>query len=149
LLRRTLHGGTAAELPLCRELELLEPYFEIQRIRFGDRLSIELEVGDGTESAMIPTLMLQPLVENAVEHGVSRTTSGARVLLRALRDGDRLRLEIADNGPGPAGGGNGIGLANTRARLDGLYGPAGRLELAGSPEGTRVTIQLPFRPGVG
>jgi two-component system, LytTR family, sensor kinase len=149
LLRRTLHGGTAAELPLSRELELLGPYLEIQRIRFGDRLSIELDVADGTESALIPTLMLQPLVENAVEHGVSRTTAGARVRLRAVREGDRLRLEIADNGPGLVEGGNGIGLANTRARLEGLYGPTGRLELTGSPDGTRVTIQLPFRPGAG
>ena len=149
LLRRTLQGGTAAELPLCRELELLRPYMEIQRIRFGDRLSIVLDVANGTETAMIPTLMLQPLVENAVEHGVSRTTSGAQVRLRAVREGDRLRLEIVDNGPGLAGGGNGIGLANTRARLEGLYGSAGQLQLADSSDGTRVTIQLPFRPGTG
>jgi LytS/YehU family sensor histidine kinase len=149
LFRRTLHGGTAAELPLGRELDLLSPYLEIQRIRFGDRLSIELEVADGVETAMVPTLMLQPLVENALEHGVSRTTTRARVRLCATREGDRLRLEIVDNGPGPAGGGNGIGLANTRARLEGLYGPGGRLELAGTPDGTRVTIELPFRRAAG
>jgi two-component system, LytTR family, sensor kinase len=98
---------------------------------------------------MIPTLMLQPLVENAVEHGVSRTTTRARVRLCAIREGDRLRLEIVDNGPGPTGGGNGIGLANTRARLEGLYGSGGRLELAGTSDGTRVTIELPFRPAAG
>jgi signal transduction histidine kinase len=147
LLRRTLHGSTAAELPLNRELELLAPYLEIQRIRFGDRLSIEVDVPDGAGQGLIPTLMLQPLLENAVEHGVSRTSARARVRLCAVREGDRLRLQISDNGPGPtpAGAGDGIGLGNTRARLAGLYGTAGRLELAGSASGTVVTVELPFR----
>jgi signal transduction histidine kinase len=145
LLRRTLDGGTSAELPLARELELLAPYLEIQRIRFGDRLTIQLDVPDGTGDALIPTLMLQPLVENAVEHGVSRTYQGARVRLRAERAGDRLRLEIADNGPGPAGGGDGVGLANTRARLAGLYAGAHRFELRPlETGGTIVTIELPY-----
>jgi two-component system, LytTR family, sensor kinase len=145
LLRRTLNGGTAAELPLSQELDLLAPYLEIQRIRFGDRLSIELDVPDGAEAALIPTLLLQPLVENAVEHGVRRTHDGARVRLTAKRAGDRLRLEIEDNGPGPTGSGQGVGLANTRARLAGLYGEAARLELRAVPSGTVVTIELPFQ----
>lgn len=146
LLRRTLTGGTAAELPLSQELDLLAPYLEIQRIRFGDQLAIELEVLGDAAAALIPTLMLQPLVENAVEHGVKRTLNGARVRLTAERAGDRLRLEIADNGPGPSGDGDGIGLANTRARLVGLYGDAQRIELrAIETGGTVVTIELPFR----
>jgi two-component system LytT family sensor kinase len=148
LLRRTLDSGTAAELPLGRELDLLGPYLEIQRIRFGDRLSIEVDVTEGTAAALIPALMLQPLVENAVEHGVSRTSNGGRVRLSAERAGDRLRLEIADNGPGPTKNGDGIGLANTRARLAGLYGTAGRLELKGAANGTVVTIELPFRTAI-
>jgi two-component system LytT family sensor kinase len=146
LLRRTLDGGTTAELPLSQELEFLAPYLEIQRIRFGDRLSIEVEVIDGAGVGLIPTLMLQPLVENAVEHGVKRTRDAARVRLSAVRAGDRLRLEIADNGPGPAGGGQGVGLANTRARLAGLYGSAHRFELrAVETGGTVVTIEVPFK----
>jgi two-component system, LytTR family, sensor kinase len=146
LLRRTLDGGTAAELPLARELELLAPYLEIQRIRFGERLSIRLDTREGTGAALIPTLMLQPLVENAVEHGVNRTHNGARVELKAERKGDWLRLEIVDNGPGPAGGGDGVGLANTRARLAGLYGTAHRLELKSIKSGgTVVEIELPYR----
>jgi len=146
LLRRTLDGRNAAELPLSEELDVLEPYFEIQRIRFGERLEIGLDVGDGAGDGLIPTLMLQPLVENAVEHGVKRTQGAARVYLSAQRVGDRLRLEITDNGPGPAGGGEGVGLANTRARLTGLYGALHRLELkAGDTGGTVVTIDLPFR----
>jgi signal transduction histidine kinase len=150
LLRRTLEGGTAAELTLSQELDLLSPYLEIQRIRFGDRLSFELEVADGVGAALIPTLMLQPLVENAVEHGVKQTRDGARVRLSAQRAGDRLKLEIADNGPGPTRGGNGVGLANTRARLAGLYGDAHRFELkAVETGGAVVTIELPFRCETG
>jgi two-component system, LytTR family, sensor kinase len=146
LLRRTLDGGAAAELPLSRELDLLAPYLEIQRIRFGDRLSIELDVLDGAGDALIPALMLQPLVENAVEHGVKRTLDGARVRLSARRSGDRLQLEIADNGPGPTGGGAGVGLANTLARLSELYGEAHRFELRPvETGGTIVTIELPFK----
>ena len=147
LLRRTLDGGTTAELPLARELELLAPYLEIQRIRFGERLSIELDVPADASSGLIPTLMLQPLVENAVEHGVARVSNGARVRLRAARAGDVLRLEVADNGPGPTRSGDGIGLANTRARLAGLYGHAHRFELEAKSGGTVVTIELPFRAG--
>jgi two-component system LytT family sensor kinase len=147
LLRRTLDRGTAAELPLSQELDLLAPYLEIQRIRFGDRISIELEVNDGAGDGLIPTLMLQPLVENAVEHGVKRIRDAARVRLSAERAGDRLRLEIEDNGPGPAGGGGeGVGLANTRARLAGLYADAARFEFkAVETGGTVVTIELPFK----
>jgi two-component system LytT family sensor kinase len=145
LLRRTLDGGTAAELPLREELDLLAPYLEIQCIRFGERLSIELDVPPDASLGLIPTLMLQPLVENAVEHGVARTSNGARVHLRAARVGDRLRLEITDTGPGPTRRGEGIGLANTRARLAGLYGEAHQLDLRANGEGTVVTIELPFR----
>ena len=146
LLRRTLTAGAAAEVPLSRELDLLAPYLEIQRIRFGDRLSIELDVPDGTGDVLIPALMLQPLVENAVEHGVKRTLEAARVRLSAEQSGDRLRIEIADNGPGPTGRADGVGLANTRARLAGLYGDAHRLELRRlETGGTIVTIELPFK----
>jgi signal transduction histidine kinase len=150
LLRRTLNSGGTPELPLSRELDLLAPYLEIQRIRFGDRLSIQLDVPDGTGDALIPALMLQPLVENAVEHGVRRTLDAAQVRLSARQSGDRLRLEIADNGPGPngAGEGAGVGLANTRARLAGLYGDAHRFELKPlETGGTVVIVELPFKSG--
>jgi two-component system, LytTR family, sensor kinase len=150
LLRRTLNGGAAAELPLSQELELLAPYLDIQRIRFGERLRFEVEIGDTIAQALIPTLILQPLIENAVEHGVKRTADGALVRLSAQRSGDRLRMEISDNGPGPGPQGDGIGLANTRARLAGLYGRAHRLEIGPMETGgTRVTIELPYRTDVG
>jgi signal transduction histidine kinase len=146
LLRGTLNGGNTAELPLTRELRLLAPYLEIQRIRFGERLAIEMDVSPEAGAALVPTLMLQPLVENAVEHGVKRTPNGARVRLQAAREGNRLRLEIADSGPGPSGGRDGVGLANTRARLTALYGNAHSFELkAMEAGGTVVTVELPFR----
>jgi len=146
LLRRTLDGGNAPELPLREELEQLGPYLEIQRVRFGERLSLEIEVPGDAESALVPTLLLQPLVENAVEHGVRRTEGPARVRVSARREGDQLRLEVADNGPGAAGGRDGVGLGNTRSRLLGLYGDAHRFELRTlSGGGTAVTVDLPFR----
>jgi two-component system, LytTR family, sensor kinase len=146
LLRRTLNGGSVAELPLAQEMQLLAPYLEIQRIRFGERLAIDVEVSDAAAQALIPTLLLQPLVENAVEHGVKRTADAALVRLRAERAGDRLRVEIADNGPGPNGSRAGVGLANTRARLAALYGNGHQFELRALKNGgTLVTIDLPFR----
>jgi|tagenome__1003787_1003787.scaffolds.fasta_scaffold20719774_1 two-component system LytT family sensor kinase len=146
LLRRTLNGGSASELSLAEELDVLSPYFEIQRVRFGDRLTIDLDVPGEAAHALIPTLMLQPLVENAVEHGVKRTLGGAVVRLKAERAGDRLRLELSDNGPGLGGTRDGVGLANTRARLKELYGEAHRLELQSlATGGTTVRLELPFR----
>jgi two-component system, LytTR family, sensor kinase len=146
LLRRTLDGGRAGELPLADELELLSPYLEIQRIRFGDRLSIEVEVSDEAGQGLIPTLMLQPLVENAVEHGVNQTLNRGHVRLKAEVAGDRLRVEVSDNGPGLNGARDGIGHANTRARLRELYGESHRFALqTGASGGTAVTIELPFR----
>lgn len=151
LLRRTLDSGTAPEVPLTRELELLAPYLEIQRIRFGERLRVEVDVPAAARTALVPTLLLQPLVENAVEHGVSRRTGAAAIRLRASCAGERLRLEITDDGPGPAPGeDDGIGLANTRERLARLYGSAHRFEL--TPAGTvgaRVAIEIPMRTAEG
>ena len=99
-------------------------------------------------TALVPTLLLQPLVENAVEHGVSRRTGGAAVRLSAACAGERLQLAITDDGPGPPAAGNddGIGLANTRERLARLYGSAHRFELtSGGATGTTVVIEIPLR----
>ena len=152
LLRRTLGGGTAAEVPLARELELLAPYLEIQRIRFGERLHVEMDIPSEARRALVPTLLLQPLVENAVEHGVSRQPGGATVRLHAVRAGERLRLEITDDGPGlpAAGRDDGIGLANTRERLARLYGSAHRFELSpAGAVGATVAIEIPLRTAEG
>lgn len=148
LLRQTLEAQ-APEIPVERELILLAPYIEIQRLRFEERFRYVERVAPEVLPALVPALLLQPLVENAVQHGVSRRPEGATVTLSAERRGERLVLEVVDDGPGPGGsskGGNGIGLANTRARLAQLYPGAHRVELAAGPQGgARVTVEIPFR----
>jgi two-component system LytT family sensor kinase len=145
LLRGTLDRGEP-EIPLGTELALLAPYLEIQRIRFGDRLRIEVQVAPEAERARVPTLMLQPLLENAMEHGVSRRPGAAVVSLTARQEGERLVLTVSDDGPGPAGGGEGIGLRNTRERLQALHGDRHRMELvSGATGGAVLRIELPFR----
>jgi two-component system LytT family sensor kinase len=150
LLRQTLNAE-AAEITVERELTLLAPYVEIQRLRFEERFRYVERVSPDVRTGLVPALLLQPLVENAVQHGVSRRPEGATVTLTIERRGERLVLEVADDGPGPAAGskgGNGIGLANTRARLAQLYPGAHRVELtAGAEGGARVTVDIPFRTG--
>lgn len=146
LLRRTLDDGAAPEVPLQRELDLLAPYLEIQRIRFGERLQVHVDVPAAARAALVPTLLLQPLVENAIEHGVSQRSAGGTVRLQAACVGDLVRLEITDDGPGPDGGDDGIGLANTRERLARLYGSTHRFTLgAAGATGTVVSIEIPLR----
>ena len=148
LLRHTLDEDGAAEITVERELALLTPYLEIQRMRFEDRLRLREEIAPEARAALVPALLLQPLVENAVQHGVSRRPEGATIVLRIGRRGDRLALEVEDDGPGPEPGEPtpGIGLANTRARLAQLYPGAHRLELRAAPGGGAVVVvEFPFR----
>lgn len=150
LLRQTLESDGVAEVPVDRELALLAPYLEIQRMRFEDRLRVREEVAPETRAALVPALLLQPLVENAVQHGASRRPEGATVVVRIARRGDRLVLEVEDDGPGPTAHPpvDGIGLANTRARLAQLYPDAYRLTfgaLAPPRRGALVRAELPFR----
>ncbi len=146
LLRSTLDVGTAQQVPLERELQLLAPYLEIQRTRFGDRLRIDIDVEPRARDSRVPPLLLQPIVENAIEHGITRRAGDGMIRLSARVNDGRLRLEIIDDGPGPAGGNDGVGLANTRERLARLYGTEQRFELASAgASGTRVTIDLPSR----
>jgi two-component system LytT family sensor kinase len=148
LLRQTLDGDGAAEVSLEHELALLAPYVDLQRMRFGDRLRYREEIAPGARAALLPALMLQPLVENAVQHGVSRRPEGATIVLRADRAGDRLRLEVEDDGPGlaPDPPVPGIGLANTRARLAQLYPDAHGFALGpGAAGGAVVRVDIPFR----
>jgi signal transduction histidine kinase len=149
LLRATLASGDAHEVTLERELGLLERYVAIQQVRFGDRLVVRFEVEPAARVALVPSLLLQPLVENAIRHGVDASAAPGRVAVRATVRGERLALEVEDSGPGlgaAAAGGDGIGLGNTRARLEQLYGDAFRLELASPPSGgLTVRIELPLR----
>ncbi len=150
LLATTLERGAQQEVPLEQELRVLELYAGIERVRFGGRLGVEVHVDPAARGALVPHLLLQPLVENAIRHGISRRRGPGRVEVRAALGDGGLRLVVRDDGAGYAegrpGSGNGIGLANTRARLAALYGPAHRFRIG--PEeggGTRVEITLPLR----
>jgi two-component system, LytTR family, sensor kinase len=150
LLRRTLELGPTQEIPLHAELDLLDRYLDIQKARFGDRLAVAIVVEDDARAASVPVLLLQPLVENAIRHGLAERVSSGRIDIAARRDGARLIITITDDGLGPstpiASGHERIGLGNTRARLEALYGSQHRLELANAPEcGARVTLDIPFK----
>lgn len=148
LLRYTLDGNSAQEVPLAQELHFLQDYLDIQQIRFQGRLEVKQEVDPNVLDALVPNLILQPIVENAIKHGVDRLETTGRITLRAWCEGEQLWLCVRDNGPGLSGDGRwqeGLGLRNTRARLEGLYGDAYRLELRQPPEGgVEVCIRLPY-----
>jgi two-component system LytT family sensor kinase len=151
-LRMTLENSAVQEVSLRQELEFLNCYLDIERIRFRDRLTTRLDVDPQTLSCRVPNLILQPIVENAIRHGVAPRAAPGRVEIKAARRDGVLRLEVRDNGPGlPAphaprrANEGGVGLLNTRARLAQLYGEAHRFELCDDPRGgTVVTLEIPF-----
>lgn len=149
LLRLTLDGAPGQEVSLRQELSVLERYVDIERVRFADRLEVRVDAAPVTHDALVPALLLQPLVENAIRHGIAQTVGAGRVHVRAERRGGRLWMEVRDTGPGfpPAGvQREGIGLANVRARLACLYADEGRFTLENAPEGGAVvTVEVPFR----
>lgn len=147
-LRMTLHNSGSHEIALEEELKFLECYLAIERLRFQDRLSVEFEIDPAARSASVPNLILQPIVENAIRHGITPLTGPGHLAIRAWPEGDRLRLEVQDNGPGLTThyrASKGLGLANARARLEGFYGGQHRLDLASpSAGGLVVIIELPL-----
>lgn len=147
LLRQTLSTTGAQEIPLRQELEFLKHYLEIQQMRFGDRLTYFEEVEPETLDAAVPAMLLQPLVENAIRHGIAPRAAPGRVELRARRAGEKLELTVRDDGTGlPADFREGLGLANTRARLGQLYGAAHGFEMRNAGGGgVEVRIEIPFR----
>ncbi|HEX7173804.1 MAG TPA: histidine kinase [Pyrinomonadaceae bacterium] len=151
LLRHTLDTEGQQEVPLRRELEFLELYLDIQQMRFPDRLRVQMEIAPETLDAEVPNLILQPLVENAIRHGIAPRAAPGTVGVRARRDERLLEIKVYDDGPGlrpnaPTGEGGGIGLANTRARLAQLYGAGHRFDVRDRPEGgVEATIVVPFR----
>jgi two-component system, LytTR family, sensor kinase len=148
LLRLTLYESRH-EVPLARELEFVSAYVDIQQIRFQNRLAVSFEVRGPLLGAQVPSLVLQPLVENAIRHGIAPRARAGNVWVRAQRDGDRLILEVEDDGVGLPPGGDvmvrGIGLANTRARLQQLYDVNYELLIRRRENGgTHVRISIPF-----
>src|SRR6266480_4100904 len=132
LLRLSLASTASQEVPLREELAFLDRYLDIMRMRFGDRLVIDVSADSAVREALVPSLVLQPIVENAITHGMADRPDIGHVAVRVRRNGSALWLEVSDDGPGlaaPPGDGNGIGLANTRERVARLYGAAGTVEL--------------------
>jgi two-component system, LytTR family, sensor kinase len=155
LLRSTLGGAPTQEVALDDELALLERYLHIQHLRFSDRLTVERDIAADARDAAVPAMLLQPLVENAIQHGVAARPGPTRIVIRARRDGDALRLAVLDTGPGfptgavtnGSGPREGIGLANSRARLAQLYGERQRLDCRNvEGAGALVEVTLPYRP---
>lgn len=149
LLRLTLDRLGVQEIPLKEELEFLEKYLEIERTRFGERLTIQMEIEPEALDVCVPNLILQPLVENAIRHGIAPRVGGGRLQIVARRTGDRLWLMVRDNGSGlsPAkldAFNRGVGVSNTRSRLEHLYPGAHRFEFhEPSDGGLAVTIEMP------
>ncbi len=153
LLRHSLESADRREVPLAEELATVDDYLAIQQIRFAGRLSVEREVAPETLGASVPGFLLQPLVENAVEHGLVGKSQGGRIVLRAEHRDGFLRLTVADDGVGlPTswnrdGKGKGFGLKNVTERLRALYGERARLDIAnGAGVGVTVTVTIPWRP---
>jgi hypothetical protein len=151
VLRGLLRTSSDLEAPLASELQLLRKYLEIEQIRFGDRLRVAWHVDDHVTTALVPPLILQPVVENALRHGLWPRTEGGALEIAARRAGGDLELEVIDQGVGLAPGfdpdrSTGVGLANVRARLAQMYGAGAGLEVsAGTACGVRVRLRLPYR----
>jgi two-component system, LytTR family, sensor kinase len=151
LLRLTLETGSEQEVSLQRELDFVERYLEIEQTRFGDRLTVRLEIADDVRDARVPSFVLQPLVENAIRHGIAPRSEGGCIEIIASRKDGELAMLVQDNGQGFAGTAirEGLGLRNTRARLEQLYGAGDRLILTQAPGGgTVVRLNIPLHTRV-
>jgi two-component system, LytTR family, sensor kinase len=150
LLRATLENADRQEVPLREELDFIEPYLEIEKARLGPRLCVKSSVDSETMNCLVPNMILQPLVENAIRHGIAPQDKPGCIEISAHRENGLLKLKVCDNGLGFAIGAStksetGLGLSNTRARLQQLYGSAHHLELSSAPDcGTQVAVSIPF-----
>jgi two-component system LytT family sensor kinase len=149
LLRAALDNSDTQEVTLGKELEFLKRYLEIEQIRFGKRLTVQMNITPDTLDAQVPNLILQPLVENAIRHGIEPHAKPGRIELRSKREADVLTLEVCDNGaglPGNQPSAENVGLSNTRARLEALHAGVHSLEFHNVPGGgLLVRIMIPYR----
>jgi LytS/YehU family sensor histidine kinase len=152
-LRMTLENSGDREVSLKQEMDFVGRYLEIESVRFQDRLVVKMNIDPETLAARVPNLILQPIVENAIKHGISRQTDEGNLTISSERQGDRLQIRVEDTGPGlqPSNGNGkgsksgGIGLANTRARLAHLYEENYCFEIKNAfPHGVIVTLEIPF-----
>lgn len=154
LLRSTLRATTEHRIPVADEVAFIRRYLAIEEIRFSDRLRVNYDIDPAVDQALVPALVLQPLVENAIRHGISRSRTASRIAVAARTQNNRLILEVVDDGPGPAAtsmqtqersrGKSGVGLANTRDRLAVLYGDASCELRPGVNGGTIARIEIPL-----
>ena len=150
-LRLTLEQSDQQFVTLKEETEFVRCYLEIEQVRFGDRLTVDLRIEPGTHSAQVPHLILQPVVENAIQHAIAPRATPGRIQIEATRRGDRLRVELKDSGPGITASrdslpGHGVGLNNVRARLEQLYGADFSFEMNNNAEGgLTVLLEVPFQ----
>ena len=145
-LRRTMQLGAEHRIPLADELALADDYLSVEKIRFGDRLRVEREIDAGVKRLRVPPLVLQPLVENAVRHGIAQLVDGGKVRLRAELRGDRLRLEVSnDCDPERRAKPGGVGLDNVERRLRAAWGDEARLEVEDSGTEFQVRLTMPAR----
>ena len=153
LLRRALTSMDVQQVTLSEELEFLAHYVEIEQMRLRERLFVEIEVDPGAHRALVPHMILQPLVENAVRHSIAPRPAGGSLHISARTSRDRLLIEVIDDGPGisvdAATKGSGIGLSNTEARLAHLYGPDHRFEFRSEVSGFVVEIEIPLQYPTG
>jgi hypothetical protein len=155
LLRRTLELGAVQEIPLEEEVSLLSQYLDIQKARFGERLAVSIRVSDDVRRAPVPVLLLQPLVENAIRHGLTTASRAGRVIVDARQERAILAIDIINvtgHAAEPVSSAavvtrERVGLGNTRERLEALYGHESHLELVPLPGGARVSLRIPFRSG--
>jgi two-component system LytT family sensor kinase len=151
LLRNAMDVTGIQQVPLSRELQFLQAYLDIERIRYGERLRIDLQIDSEAHGVLVPYMCLQPLAENAIRHGIACRSGPGTLTVSACIRGTSLEVTIADDGVGcdpiRAGAAQGIGIANTRARLGHLYGPSAHLHIESSPgRGTLVSLSVPLTP---
>jgi two-component system, LytTR family, sensor kinase len=149
MLRRVMRADRPQEVPLAEELDFVRQYLAIEEVRFSDRLRPVFAADPDVLTALVPEFLLQPLVENALRHGLAKRVTATLLRIEASREGDTLVLSVVDGGPGLEGSGaepgEGVGLGNTRERLATLYGDRARLELKETPEGgAAATVRLPY-----
>jgi two-component system, LytTR family, sensor kinase len=148
LLRHTLDGTNEQEIPLERELDVLRRYLEIMEVRFQGRLTVTMNIADDARDTLVPNLMLQPLVENALKHGLNAADGSGRIEVSARRDGKVVHLTVRDHGPGPTApsAARGVGIQNTIARLEQLYGDKQQFALRPAADGGAVVeVEIPYR----
>lgn len=147
LLRLSLEHVTTEAVPVRRELDFLHTYLDIEQTRFEERLRVTVDFGEETLDAEIPNMLLQPLVENAIKHGISKRAQGGAIMLVGRREHDRMVIVVSDDGAGTSNGtrGSGIGISNTRARLQQIYGDDFAFEVRPTERGMVIRIDIPFR----